>query len=354
MLPEKLAAQLAKFDPLSVERALDRAVQAAHAEFAGGLNAYRRHDYRRAPEVAEVVWESGGARLLDHGGDGVPTLFVPSLINRGWILDLAPGRGMMSWLTTHGVHPYRIEWGPPGEAERRFDIADYIRQRLEPAIDETAARSGKLILAGYCMGGLLALAAALRRPDAIAGLVLLASPWDFHAAGVERPEALAAIYRSMRPWLAGLGELPVDLIQAFFAMHDPIIALRKFRRFAGLDQASPAAQAFVALEDWLNHGIPLTLPVADDAFVHWYADNAPARALWQMDGCVIDPMSLAMKTLVVIPGTDRIVPPASAAAILPRLQRAQRLDPALGHIGMVVGRGAETALWRPLADWICA
>jgi polyhydroxyalkanoate synthase len=36
------------------------------------------------------------------------------------------------------------------------------------------------------------------------------------------------------------------------------------------------------------------------------------------------------------------------------LRRADRLDPGLGHIGMVVGRGAERALWSPLAAWIRA
>jgi len=37
---------------------------------------------------------------------------------------------------------------------------------------------------------------------------------------------------------------------------------------------------------------------------------------------------------------------------LPRLSRATRLDIPLGHIGMVVGRHAERALWAPLAGWI--
>jgi polyhydroxyalkanoate synthase subunit PhaC len=28
--------------------------------------------------------------------------------------------------------------------------------------------------------------------------------------------------------------------------------------------------------------------------------------------------------------------------------------PPLGHIGMVVSAGAETGVWRPLADWLAA
>ena len=43
--------------------------------------------------------------FYDHaaGKKGTPALFVPSLVNRGWILDLKPGHGMLSWLAGHGV-----------------------------------------------------------------------------------------------------------------------------------------------------------------------------------------------------------------------------------------------------------
>ena len=284
---------------------------------------------------------------------GVPALFVPSLINRGWVLDLVPGQGMLSWLAGHGIHPYRLEWGSPGDDERGFDVADYIAARLEPALDEVVRRAkGPVVLAGYCMGGLLTLAAAIRRPDAVRGLALLAMPWDFHAEGGRPCRGDGGFYRAWRPLLAAWGELPIDLIQGLFALHDPIVALRKFQRMAGLDPNSSDAQTFVALEDWLNDGVAVSLPVADEGLIGWYADNEPGRGLWRPGGALIDPAELAVPSLVVVPGADRIVPPASAAAILPHLTRATRLDLPLGHIGMMVGRRAQNALWQPLGEWI--
>ena len=47
------------------------------------------------------------------------------------------------------------------------------------------------------------------------------------------------------------------MLQALFAAVDPLVALRKFTRFAALPQTAPPAQHFVALEDWLNDGVPL-------------------------------------------------------------------------------------------------
>jgi polyhydroxyalkanoate synthase len=362
-LPEDLAAQLAKFDAAAVARAVDGAMIAAAGQFADGIEAYRRHPYSRAAEDTQVVWRVGGTALIDHGivgggtggVAGIPVLFVPSLVNRGWVLDLVPGQGMLSWLAGRGIHPYRVEWGAPGDDERAFDIARYIELRLEPALAEVMRRSGRPpILVGYCMGGLLALAAAIRRPDAIGGLVLLATPWDFHAENAARSAAIGAFYRAARPLLDVWGEFPIDAIQALFATHDPIVVLRKFRRFASLDAASVDARNFVALEDWLNDGVALTLPVADEAMLGWYEANLPGQGKWSVGGTPIDPAVLDVPTLVVVPSGDRLVPPRSAAAVLPGLRHPTRLDIPLGHIGMVVGRSAERALWSPLADWILA
>jgi len=358
-LPESLVADLTRYDAASVVRALDRAVVAAAGELADGVAAYRHHSYRRADDDFKAIWRSGSTALLNHADAGagsdsdIPALFVPSLVNRGWVLDLVPGQGMLSWLAKQGVRPFRIEWGPPGNAERSFAIADYVRLRLEPALDEVLRVTGKPpVLVGYCMGGLVALAGALRRPDAIRGLVLLATPWDFHADGPARAQGIGAFYRATRPFLGPLGAFPIDLIQALFAMHDPIVALRKFRRFASLDPDSAEARNFVALEDWLNDGVALTLPVADEAFLGWYEANDTCRLAWAVDGTLIDPAALSRPALVVVPGGDKLVSPSSAAAIIPALRDGARLDLPLGHIGMVVGRKAEKALWDPLAEWI--
>jgi polyhydroxyalkanoate synthase len=46
------------------------------------------------------------------------------------------------------------------------------------------------------------------------------------------------------------------------------------------------------------------------------------------------------------------VPPASASALAAALPQATRLEPPLGHIGMIVGRQAEALMWQPLAGWL--
>ncbi len=317
-----------------------------------GIAAYRRHPYQRALPDPPVLWAEGGSRLLDYsvpgGGAGPTVLVAPSLVNRAYVLDLAPERSMLRHWAAGGVRPVLLDWGWPGEAERRFSLTDYCTGRLERAM---AVLPSPLVLAGYCMGGLLALAAALRRPEQVSGLLLLATPWDFHAAdpGVGRL-AMAALAQAM-PALSA-GTLPVDALQAMFALQDPDGIAAKYRGFAALDPAGERARMFVAIEDWLADGIPLAAPVAVECLGGWYGENTPGSGRWQIAGQAVDPAALRCPALVALPAQDRIVPPESAAALARLIPGAAVLRPAAGHVGMVVGAHAQTQLWDPALDWL--
>jgi polyhydroxyalkanoate synthase len=318
--------------------------------FLAGVAAYRRHPYQRPMEDPPAIWEEGGSRLLDYAADSAdpPVVLVPSLINRAYILDLMPGRSLARYLAAEGLRSLLLDWGEAGPIERRFTLTDYIAGRLERALI-TIGRP--VILVGYCMGGLLALAAALRRPDLVRGLALLATPWDFHAPDADRARALAGLLPALEPTMAATGTLATDLLQMLFACLDPFGTPTKYRNFARLDPAGSAARLFVAIEDWVNDGIPLSAPVARTCLGEWYGENTTAEGLWAVAGAPVDPARLAQPTFIAIPNRDRIVPPESASALADLIPQATVHRPAAGHVGMAAGRRAETELWRPLRDW---
>lgn len=334
--------------------ALDREVRRRIDLLLTGLELYRGHSYRRDLDDPTPLWKEGAARLLDFGGAGRPVLFVPSLVNRGYILDLSARKSLVRWLAGQGVRPFLLDWGSPGPAERAFTLTDIVAGRLVRAIDRVRAATGgePPVLAGYCMGGNLALAAAgLKAPD-LAGLALLATPWDFHADDPGAAARVAALLAPFEPALRLLGELPVDAIQTLFATLDPLLVLKKFSRFARLPQDGDAAREFVALEDWLNDGVTLPAAVARECLEGWYGRNDTARGAWTIAGAPVRPDSLTLPTLVMVPAKDRIVPPASAAALGAAIPGATVLRPPLGHIGMIVSAGAREQVWEPLRDWI--
>jgi poly[(R)-3-hydroxyalkanoate] polymerase subunit PhaC len=351
-----LADEVAQLGRDRVAAALDREIARRAAAFLSGLDAYRRHSYRRAAPPAPVVWRAGAARLLDCGdaAGGPVVLIVPSLINRWHILDLLPERSFVRHLAAAGRRPLVLDWGEPGPTERDYGLADYICGPLAGALTAAVAANGgrPVTLLGYCMGGLLALATALLHPDNVAALALLATPWDFHAEQPGQAELLGALGGWLPRCVGDGGVVPVSVVQALFLALDPFLAERKFIRFAAMDPASEAARGFVALEDWINDGVPLAAAVALDCAHCWYRDNLSAHGLWQIAGRPVRPHDLTIPALVVLPSRDRIVPPASAAPLAAAIRGAEALRPRFGHIGMMASDRAPVAVWQPIADWL--
>jgi polyhydroxyalkanoate synthase len=351
-----LRRSVADVPPDDFAAAVDAELRSRADAFLRGLERYRRHPYRRALADPPVLWRDGSSRLLDYGPvGGAPALVVPSLVNRAYILDLAADKSLLRYLAGAGLRPLLVDWGRPDASERRFSLTDYIAGRLEAAAEAASTAAGRPVaVVGYCMGGLLALALAQRRPRLVSSLALLATPWDFHAERPGQARFVGELADALTRGLTPLGEVPVDVLQMLFAALDPLLALRKFTRFAALAEGSAEERDFVAIEDWLNDGVPLALPVARECLGGWYGENTPGRGRWRVASRAVSPGEVAMPSLVVVPAQDRIVPPATAVALADGLRGAKRLTPPLGHIGMIVGGEAPTAVWQPLAHWLLA
>jgi poly(3-hydroxyalkanoate) synthetase len=322
-----------------------------------GIAAYRRHPWSRDIESPAAMWSEGETLLRDFGGGvtngAAPVLLVPSLVNRASILDLSAARSMARHLAGAGLRVLLLDWGWPDAQARTLDLDALITGRLARAIDATIASTGageRVTLVGYCMGGLLTTAAAQLLPDRIAGLALLATPWDFHA-GVAAPSSIARMLDALEPVMAASGTLPVDLLQMMFGVADPHAVGNKYRAFGQTAQDSDRARQFVAIEDWLNDGVPLAAPVARQCLRDWYGDNAPAHGAWRVAGQTISPQNLRLPCFAAIPDRDRIVPPESALALASAIPGTTIVKPKAGHIGMVAGASAREALWAPLALW---
>jgi len=266
-------------------------------------------------------------------GNEVVSIFVPSLINRAYILDLDEERSLMRWLAKKGVRPLLLDWGAPGRLEKSFDLEAYT-DRLVRALREF---DRPVNLIGYCMGGLLALGAAAKHE--VKSLTLMATPWDFHAPDKRLADRISTLYKLWQPVAEKLGYLPVDAIQTLFTLSDPLGPQRKFRKFANEQH-----DGFVALEDWINDGIPLSRPVADDCLLGLYGNNAPHD--------LINLEDIEAPTLLMVPTADRIVPPESARALADDLPKAQLQEIPLGHVGMIVSHQAPKLVWQSLLRWL--
>ncbi|MBR0553397.1 alpha/beta fold hydrolase [Sphingomonadaceae bacterium LXI357] len=309
-----------------------------------GLAAYQAAPRSEIRTEKHIVARSGRATLRDHGGTGWPVVFVPSLINPPFILDLAPDNSLLQWLTSHtAVRPLLVDWGTPEPGDSHEDITAHVEALLLPMLE---AFDRPPVLVGYCLGGTLALGAASALP--VAGVALIAAPWRFSAFGAAALSEIDALWHAAQPACETLGLVPMEVLQSGFWRLDPARTVAKFERFAELDPDSQKARAFVALEDWANAGAPLTYAAGRQMFDDFFAADLPGQARWQVRGKVAMPSLIDAPMVEFVSTTDRIVPAATAIGL-----RDQRTTSA-GHVGMVVGSRAREALWQPLADWITA
>jgi polyhydroxyalkanoate synthase len=302
------------------------------------------------PPPRPSLFYHGATRLWDYrppqdGLDGRGVVFVPSLVNRTHILDLLPRCSMVGAFAAHRP-TFLLDWGSPEHAHQ--DLSTYINEKMIPALQIAALQTGGPVhLVGYCMGGLLAIIAALLVPHLVHSLTFLATPWDF--SPMASPEERAMIPALRAGCLALKHQkrcLPSGLLQGLFLLKDPFSHIPRYTK------ATEDTEKFLALEDWIQHGQPLTPDVALWAFSECYEHNVFHRNALVWAGQSLCFSRVRQRALIVSPLRDTVVPPASARAVKTALPHADVLQPDTGHIGMIIGKHAPQDVWQPILQWM--
>jgi polyhydroxyalkanoate synthase subunit PhaC len=145
----------------------------------------------------------------------VPLLIVPPVINKFYVMDLAPGRSMVEYLVGRGLQVFMISWRNPDARYAKWDINTY-GQAIVEAMDaaERITGSEQVALAGACSGGIIAAMVAahlahIGQQDRIAAFTLMVTVLDQAHAGLasavidERTARVAAAASRARGYLDG-------------------------------------------------------------------------------------------------------------------------------------------------------
>lgn len=306
-----------------------------------GLRAYQEAPRTPPLPLMPAIAEAHGAKLRDYGGDGLPVLFVPSLINPPNILDLSEGKSLLRWLAARGHRVLLLDWGWDSAGRRDMSVTGHVEQILVPLIQHLEEPPA---LVGYCLGGTMAAAAAaLTR---VRSLATIAAPWHFSGFPDDARAMLIELWLRSEPAAQALGVFPMEMLQSAFWSLDPARTVSKFEAFAGMNPNSAEFRTFVTLEDWANDGPPVSVSAARELFEAFFRNDLPGSGTWEACGKKIDPADLPCPLFNVVSTTDRIVPHASA------IRAGERLDLQQGHVGMVVGSRGREALWEPLEAWL--
>jgi polyhydroxyalkanoate synthase len=305
---------------------------------------------------AAVDWVEGSSKLFnfepEDSSNSPVVLFIPSLINRSYILDLSRGRSFMRYLQAQNIHSYLIDWGEPLASELGFTFDDYIAGRLDRVIDRiTQQTNKKIFLAGYCMGGLMATASALRHQPKLQGLALFATPWDFHVKEFARISLEQQTLSATEKFIDSSEKIAANIIQSMFYYLHPNLISQKFDSFFSHIQ-DPDQDEFMAMEHWVNDGISMTRAIAQECFINWVQHNDLMSKHWQVEGQTIDPSAINLPAFFSIANKDQIVPPTSTFPLIDMFTDKKVITSDTGHVSMIAGSKAQQMVWEPFADWI--
>lgn len=334
------------------------AIQAQFQDMMRGIQKYLSYDYVRSDDHLEAIYEDGCAsifKLRDHHYDrDNPVLFlVPSLINKSHIFDLTDTQSMLRHFCDSGINAYLLDWGDFLHDQDMQNLSDIVLSKLASAVQFLADYTDADIHAlGYCMGGSLLAGLASQEPQHLKSLTFMAAPWDFHAGTQDMLDRVKFWYPSLALSLKQEEAMKVDWLQILFSSLYPEQAMKKFSKFSKMDDGSDAADVFVAVEDWLNDGVPLPVGVANEVIQNWFFENGPIHSQWMLDDREVDLKTINIPSLVIASSEDKLVEYDMALPLQEGIKGAALLNPKCGHIGMVAGAKAIKNVWLPIEDWI--
>lgn len=300
----------------------------------------------------EVVWQHNNTRLLKfHSSNNGPALlFLPSLLNRGYILDVMKGYSLIEFLSNHGCNCFLIDFGDPIEAEAEYTLQDYYNEKISKVFEFLGSIEVRNIsIIGHCLGGIMAVIAATLHKDFVQSLTLISTPWDFSCY-----RQTAQANKFLIDYLLESKTLVSSLVlRAFFQFFAPQNHNHnKFASFTELDDEA-RRELFIRVERWTIDNMYLAKGIFRECAHDFIMDNKLLKNEWTFKGKQINLQAISDLSCFFIMGrNDNIVPHDSSSPLLKCFAHKKVIVSSSGHIGMITGRNAKEEIWKPLLSWL--
>lgn len=310
----------------------------------------------------EVIWTKNKAKLYRYAPSvkktkRIPLLMVYALINKPYILDLAPGNSMIEYLVDRGFDVYLIDWGTPGLEDRDMKLDDYIMDYIPRAVKKVLRTSGanEISLLGYCMGGTLtSIFASLHTELPIRNLIFMTSPFDFSDAGLFT-QWLDEKHFNLDKLVDTLGIIPPEMIDFGNKMLKPMVNFYgPYVNLVDRVENENFVNGWKLMQKWVNDGIPFP----GEAFRQWirefYQHNKLLKDEIEIRGRKVSLSNIKANVLNIAAERDHIALPHQVEALMPAISSKDKtfsLIPA-GHVSVAFGRQAINKTYPTIGDWL--
>lgn len=318
------------------------------------------------PLKDDVIDVAGIPMAVERGARPVPLVLVAPLAANMFIYDLFPERSLVKYLRARGFELYLVDWGRPGWQHNHLDLASYFDRRLTDMLAQVRRHSGRqtLSLHGWSLGGVFSLCHAALGDPAIANLVLVGTPCDYHANG-----RLGLIYQSLARSLDWLEQRagwrlhdtrrrwwrsPGWANALAFKLTNPVATLQGYVDLARNLHRDDYIRAHATNGAFLNGMEAYPGGVIQDTLQYLLADNVLKTGRLPMREPHAGLSDVTSDLLLVCGRNDPIVTHDCSVAMLPLVGSADQtvLDVPGGHMGILSGSAAPHEIWPRVADWL--
>jgi polyhydroxyalkanoate synthase len=334
-----------------------------------------RAGYGPRPTPSTILHREPGLNLRRYGAQATEApsvLLVPAPIKRAYIWDMAPETSVVRRWVERGYRVYLAEWEAPDEAatdntanaaaEHDFGLADY-GDRLLGACRQAMTRdgaTGKPVIAGHSLGGVLAAIHSCLHPDELRATILLESPLHFQPASCCFNKLVSAT-PDARSIAATFGRVPGAFLNTMSALAEPQAFQWERWTDRWLSLGDPQALAtHMQVERWTHDEFALPGRLFGDIVELLYRRDQLTQGELEIGGRRIGPRQLSTPLMSVIDPRSKLIPPAAVlpfheATASPRKQVLHYegdIGVNLQHVGVLVGRSAHARIWPAIFDWL--
>jgi len=289
----------------------------------------------------------------------VPLLLIFALINRPDIFDLSPGNSFVEHLLSQGFDVYMLDWGRPGQEDSHYAFDDYVLEYMPRVVRAVQRHSGKreFSLLGWCIGAMITtLYAAMRPDDGIRNLVVLTAPLDFadkEAGPFNR--WLNTEFYNVDELIRQHGNMPGYMIDYGSKMLKPVenFISNYFKLWDNLDNPA-VVNSYLAMNKWVTDLVDFPGAAFRQWVVEFFRENRLMEGTLKLRGELVDLRNLRCSFLNVIADKDHIVPTCQSTTVMDKVGTRDKLLLHMrgGHIGMMVGSGANKRVWPQIDAWL--
>lgn len=292
-------------------------------------------------------------------GTLAPVLLIHGYGQNRYVWHL-PARSLSNHLARAGFDVYNLDLRGHGRsrhlgAKRPSHVADFVREDVPAALDEIARHAGHLpvYLVGHSLGGLVSYAAAGRRPDAIAGVITLGSPYHFTRGSFPLRLLGETMLTLDRRLPLGHGAYPlkrwgeaIRLARGF--IESPFFPL-PIRGFVPGSMEPEVLAQHMSLA--MDSG---SITVLRNMFLDAAESRRSGHRLGGLSGFAAAFEALDLPLLIIAGAHDDLAPPVS---VVPAFEQSRSRDKTYrafprGHIDLVIGRDAVLTVWPLIEAWL--